>query len=76
MKLEGYVVKFQWRGGIERALFLDRPVAEEYATKWHGTVYELYSKLPLVEVVEEAKIISCQESPPLLPLSTTDETDC
>ena len=77
--LEGYVVKFPYRGNTEKALFLDRSQAEQYAAKWHGTVEELYSLPKEVEVVdfEEAKIISvCQENQVLPPLSTTSETDC
>lgn len=77
--LEGYVVKFPYRGNTEKALFLDRSQAEQYAAKWHGTVEELYSLPKEVEVVdfEEAKIISvCQESQALPPSSTTSETDC
>lgn len=40
---EGWLVKHQIGNKTNKALFLEREKAEQYAAKWRGTVIPLYS---------------------------------
>lgn len=62
--IEGYVVKYFSIGfQQDKALFLDKVRAEQFATQWHGQVYPL--------IIDPQCL-----SKPSVPLSTTNVDAC
>ncbi len=63
-------VEFIWNDNLTRTVFVSRSAANEYASKWHGRIYPLYSEDQWF--LEEQEQCQNQTSQPL---SMTKEED-